>query len=100
MVTSFSQQGTLKEPKEVPKEEGGTALDENLSVFVFPHKQANFRDGSDTSRINPGRKRIRQPEQRSLCQKDPPSGSLSLRQPENASLVSEWVAGGFTPPKR
>lgn len=30
-----------------------------LSVFVFPHKQANFRDGSDTSRINPARKRIR-----------------------------------------
>lgn len=26
--------------------------------------------------------------------------SLSLRQPENASLVSGWVAGGFTPPKR
>lgn len=63
------------------------------SVFVFPHKQANFRDGSDTSRINSARKRIRQPEQRSLCQKDLPSGSLSLcvNQKMPFSSPSGWL---------
>lgn len=74
------------------KEEGkGRILQTKTFLFLPSWEVSKLCDGSDilVRRINAVKKHIRQPEQISLCQKDPPYGSFfrSLYQLENASLI-------------